>query len=360
MLLPKNTRYVEHYPLLSRRLELRSEISHSRPLAFGRILVLKPIMLPPSKQRLIEELKSKCCSDNTCKYGGHNRLSIRSQIKIKKLFQSGSKLENLALHKTSKIDENLVCMGIEACLQSQDIKLCSNPQNDEICMVFIELRSDASRSVDLTYRLVLINQSISNLDSKRPVVAHGITERLDGFLFVQSEYELIWVFVYLVQYIDPDIIFTYDAEKGSLFLLTMRAKKQGIGLSGLIGRRPSTMNSFRELRIDPSKLIVLGIEFLHRFLQALLIDATNCCSKPIDHLKTVDISQSSSTIKICGRIILNIWRIARSETKLKSYTIEEVFYQLLGRRSPTITDHTLYQYIVLGGLNIGKVASIIR
>lgn len=39
-------------------------------------------------------------------------------------------------------------------------------------------------------------------------------------------------------------------------------------------------------------------------------------------------------MKICGRILLDVWRLMRSEIALTSYTFENVMYHILHRRCP--------------------------
>lgn len=42
--------------------------------------------------------------------------------------------------------------------------------------------------------------------------------------------------------------------------------------------------------------------------------------------------KKASTYKICGRHMLNVWRLMRSELTLMSYTFENVAYNLLHNR----------------------------
>jgi len=41
-----------------------------------------------------------------------------------------------------------------------------------------------------------------------------------------------------------------------------------------------------------------------------------------------------SGIRVCGRIVLNLWRCARAELKLTSFTIDAVKAHVLAEREP--------------------------
>jgi DNA polymerase elongation subunit (family B) len=47
------------------------------------------------------------------------------------------------------------------------------------------------------------------------------------------------------------------------------------------------------------------------------------------------------TLSCSGRNIINVWRVARSELKLKSYRLPQVFENLFGTRTCLLTDYVL-------------------
>lgn len=49
-------------------------------------------------------------------------------------------------------------------------------------------------------------------------------------------------------------------------------------------------------------------------------------------------------MKLCGRILLDVWRLMRFEIALTSYTFENVMYQILHKRCPYHTNRYLTQW----------------
>ncbi|KAJ2001128.1 DNA polymerase zeta, partial [Coemansia thaxteri] len=58
--------------------------------------------------------------------------------------------------------------------------------------------------------------------------------------------------------------------------------------------------------------------------------------------------RKGSTLKIVGRHMLNIWRLARSELSLTSYSLEKVAKEVLGEQSPYYQPHQLASWYVKG------------
>ena len=53
---------------------------------------------------------------------------------------------------------------------------------------------------------------------------------------------------------------------------------------------------------------------------------------------------SGSELRVAGRIILNVWRLMRSEVALYSYTFESAAFHVLHRRLPTFDHATLRRW----------------
>ncbi|CAI5758271.1 unnamed protein product [Candida verbasci] len=53
----------------------------------------------------------------------------------------------------------------------------------------------------------------------------------------------------------------------------------------------------------------------------------------------------TSNIEICGRHMINVWRVLRSELSLTSYSLENVTYHLLHRTLPKYSNHQLTQWL---------------
>ena len=58
--------------------------------------------------------------------------------------------------------------------------------------------------------------------------------------------------------------------------------------------------------------------------------------------------------KIAGRVVLNIWRIARFELKLTNYDIENVIFALFKKREPAFANWTLSNWYLINYLLINN------
>ncbi|KAG5647998.1 hypothetical protein DXG03_007032 [Asterophora parasitica] len=118
---------------------------------------------------------------------------------------------------------------------------------------------------------------------------------------VQDEIELINHIVDIVGNLDPDVITGWDIQRGSWGYLDARGKQNGFEISDLISRAPSQRSAGSDQ---------WGM-------------------------------RHTSTFKVAGRHVLNLWRIMRSEQALTSYTLENVTFSVLGRRIPRYSNGTL-------------------
>lgn len=130
---------------------------------------------------------------------------------------------------------------------------------------------------------------------------------------------------------DPDIVMGWDVQGGSLGFLAERAAHLGIGLLGNISRTPSetkiaaeTLNNvFPESIADP-----IAIE------DAIIEDEWG--------------RTHASGVHVGGRIVLNVWRLMRSEVKLSMYTIEAVADAVLRRKIPAFHHKLLTKWFSSG------------
>ena len=53
---------------------------------------------------------------------------------------------------------------------------------------------------------------------------------------------------------------------------------------------------------------------------------------------------SGSELRVCGRVVLNVWRLLRSEVALYSYTFENTMFHVLHRRVPRFEPWTLSEW----------------
>ncbi|GLB36160.1 putative DNA polymerase type-B family protein [Lyophyllum shimeji] len=125
---------------------------------------------------------------------------------------------------------------------------------------------------------------------------------------VQNEVDLINRVIDLVGDLDPDIVTGWDVQRGSWGFLDARGRQHGFEVADLISRAPPT----RSAGIDQWGL------------------------------------RRTSTFKVAGRHVLNLWRIMRSEHALTSYTLENIAFNVLHRRVPLYSNATLAEWYCSG------------
>ncbi|KAF9455997.1 hypothetical protein BDZ94DRAFT_1276753 [Collybia nuda] len=121
---------------------------------------------------------------------------------------------------------------------------------------------------------------------------------------VASELDLLNTVVDVVLELDPDLIIGWEVERGSWGYLDARAHHYGFGIPDLISRAPAL------------------------------------------HSSSVDMwgMRHTTTFKVPGRHVLNLWRIMRSELTLTSHSFEHVAFHVLQKRVPHYTSLTLSEW----------------
>lgn len=142
------------------------------------------------------------------------------------------------------------------------------------------------------------------------------------------------------QLIDPDILMGWDIQGGSLGFLAERAAQIGIGLLNKISR---TVSQTKELGQDSNV-------HLNSVITDTLPDSTVADSAVLDDAIIEDEwgRTHASGIHVSGRIILNCWRLVRSEVKLNMYTVEAVAEEVLRRKIPYIPCRELTNWFSSG------------
>ncbi|KIM48192.1 hypothetical protein M413DRAFT_439909 [Hebeloma cylindrosporum] len=123
---------------------------------------------------------------------------------------------------------------------------------------------------------------------------------------LETELDLLNRLIDLIAELDPDILTGWDVQLGSWGYLEARSAVHGLTFSDLISRAPPKHSG------PPS----------------------------IDHWGL----RKTSTFKVAGRHVLNLWRIMRSERTLTMYTFEHVLFDVLGRRVPKYSFKTLTEW----------------
>ncbi|XP_017258857.1 DNA polymerase zeta catalytic subunit isoform X2 [Daucus carota subsp. sativus] len=168
---------------------------------------------------------------------------------------------------------------------------------------------------------------------------------LDGIsgckmLVFSEEKELFNHFIKFICSYDPDILMGWDIQGGSLGFLAERAAQIGIGLLNKISR---TVSQTKELGQD-SDVRVKSV------ITDALLESTVADSAVLDDAIIEDEwgRTHASGIHVSGRIILNCWRLVRSEVKLNMYTAEAVAEEVLRQKLPFIPCKELTKWFSSG------------
>ncbi|RPD62939.1 hypothetical protein L227DRAFT_584639 [Lentinus tigrinus ALCF2SS1-6] len=123
--------------------------------------------------------------------------------------------------------------------------------------------------------------------------------------FVNSELDLLNRVIDVIVDFDPDIISGWEVQAASWGYLGARGRSYGLDVGEQISRAPG--------RTASGGYDAWGMK-------------------------------TTSTFKVIGRHVLNLWRIMRSEQTLNIYTFENVVFQLLRRRTPWYSPQTLTEW----------------
>ncbi|XVF57453.1 hypothetical protein PTKIN_Ptkin06aG0206800 [Pterospermum kingtungense] len=140
--------------------------------------------------------------------------------------------------------------------------------------------------------------------------------------------------------LDPDILMAWDIQGGSLGFLAERAAYLGIGLLNKISRTPSET----KIKAEETNISEKGLE--DELLPKPLV-ADNVVME--DAIIEDEWGRThASGIHVGGRIVLNVWRLMRSEVKHNMYTIEAVAESVLRRKIPSIPYKVLTKWFSSG------------
>lgn len=188
-------------------------------------------------------------------------------------------------------------MSLEVHVNTRGV-LLPNPEEDEISCIFWCIQSD-DEDIDVNGTLPGVHVGMIAQGS-----GDGPTSKLSKALRIElerepTELDLINRLVDIVRYHDPDIITGYEVHNGSWGYLIERArKKYDFDICDELSRVRSQAHG--------------------RF------------GKDADRWGF----NHTSSIRVTGRHMINIWRAMRSELNLLQYTMENVVFHLLHRRIP--------------------------
>ncbi|KAI5921133.1 DNA polymerase family B [Camillea tinctor] len=195
-------------------------------------------------------------------------------------------------------------MGLEIHVNTRG-KLVPNPEEDEVQCIFWCSKSDEASMAIQAGIIVLSEDGLLTQAMKRGTSAEIIEE--------SSELDVMVRMVEIVRTYDPDILTGYEVHGSSWGYLIERARlKYDYNLCDEFSRMKS--------------------QSYGRF------------GKEADRWGF----NTTSTIRVTGRHMINIWRAMRGELNLTQYTMENVVWHLLHRRIPHYPWYTLTEWYMGG------------
>ncbi|XP_051880157.1 DNA polymerase zeta catalytic subunit [Pristis pectinata] len=326
---------LENSPLQSKAGAAENSLSvlHSTPMAhrsrkdgIPEVLYCTPIQMEPRQQKISQRKASN--SDSL------RRVLLTTQLKNQFAVQSSRKStsqiegptlnnsygfkvsqQNLQEAKALHEVQYLVLMSMELHARTRR-DLEPDPEFDPICALFYCISSDAvlpeTNKTEIIGAIVIDKNHInsnrgtpSELRAQAPLlVRSGVTGLQVSY--VNDEKELFQELVRHVRRYDPDILLGYEVQMHSWSYLFQRAAALEVDLCQMVSRVP---DENKENRFAPER----------------------------DEFGATTMSE----INLVGRIVLNVWRMMRSEVTLNNYTFENVAFHILRQRFPLFSFRVL-------------------
>ncbi|XP_077408333.1 DNA polymerase zeta catalytic subunit isoform X2 [Vanacampus margaritifer] len=221
-------------------------------------------------------------------------------------------MQNLQDAKALHEVQHLTLMGMELHARTRR-DLEADPEFDAICAFFYCLTSDAPLpNVDgcqLTGAIVVHKDhdtcEQASHRGRAPLLVRSGVAGLQ-VKYVTDENMLFQELIVIMRRFDPDILFGYEVQTHSWGYLLQRAAVVGVDLCQQLSRVPgdSRDNRFAAERDEYG-------------------------------------ADTMTEINIVGRIILNLWRVMKTEVTLNNYSYENVAFHVLHQRFPLYSPRTL-------------------
>nr|XP_061806813.1 DNA polymerase zeta catalytic subunit-like [Nerophis lumbriciformis] len=220
-------------------------------------------------------------------------------------------MHNLQDAKAMHEVQHLTLMGMELHARTRR-DLEADPEFDPICALFYCLTSDSPLSnVDsrqLTGAIVVHQDHESCNQGQRGTAPLLVRSGISGLQvkYTTDEKMLFQELVAIMRKFDPDILFGYEVQMHSWGYLLQRAAVVGVDLCQELSRIPddSRDNRFAAERDEYG-------------------------------------ADTMTEINIVGRILLNLWRVMKTEVTLNNYSFENVAFHVLHQRFPLYSPRTL-------------------
>ncbi|KAJ7254103.1 hypothetical protein B0H12DRAFT_1115984 [Mycena haematopus] len=241
---------------------------------------------PPSVRQVKRWLASEAA-----RAPSKNHLRSRSQIEgptQANIYGLKTTPKGVALPITSREKQRMSILSLEVFAPSAKTP---NPELDEISAIFYSVQYDDSALCSTT---VVVDT---------PLV-QKLTLRHSEMKIVPTELDLLNHIIDIVVDLDPDIIVGWEIQAASWGYLSERARQYGLDIVDLISRAPSKRSGGKDQ---------WG-------------------------------ARHTSTLKVSGRHVLNLWRLMRVELTLNIYTFENVVFHVLSTRTPRYSPATLKEW----------------
>ncbi|CAH2252147.1 DNA polymerase zeta catalytic subunit isoform X1 [Pelobates cultripes] len=213
--------------------------------------------------------------------------------------------EAKALHEVQHL--TLMCMELHARTR-RDLE--PDPEFDPICALFFCISSDSllpyTDKTEITGAIVISQDTTTSEDRRSaPLLTRS---GIAGFevTYAADEKELFEKLLHLIRRYDPDILIGYEVQMHSWGYLLQRASALNVNLCQQMSRIPddNTENRFTAEKDEYG-------------------------------------ADTMSEINVVGRVVLNVWRMMKSEVALTNYTFENVAFHVLHQRYPLFSFRTL-------------------
>ncbi|KAJ8511067.1 hypothetical protein OPV22_001501 [Ensete ventricosum] len=223
--------------------------------------------------------------------------------------------------------QQLTVISLEVLAESRG-DLRPDPQFDGINIISLAVQEDTS----LTFEVYVLIRGVNDELQRNK---DGITDC--NILIFNEEKHLLEHLVKIISSVDPDILMGWEIQGGSLGFIAERAGYLGINLLKSISRTPSY--ELKQRIGDPA-----NSKLFSEISEASIANIGLRVAVVQDEWARTH----SSGIHVGGRIVLNIWRLMRSEVKLNIYSIEAVAEEVLRRKIPSIPYKVLNHWFING------------
>lgn len=162
-----------------------------------------------------------------------------------------------------------------------------------------------------------------------------LSKQIKSIIYAYKEEEIFEHFARAIHYFDPDILVGFEMQKLSWSYLLRRALRLKLNdYCSQISRLPKNKRESL-LRINITKKPNQTTNADNKTV------ATTSANNKDNRNSTIEVAPIPLEVVIAGRVILNLWRILRSEISLNVYTFENCCFNILHERVPKYNYSTL-------------------